>query len=294
MIGWFGSDLVDTVTGAAGSVVDSLESFASNIPGAPAIAKLVTGPVRDFANTAVGRVVFSAIATSLTGGLAPILGPQLATVAWAFPGLARGQDFVTSWTQELASRASQTGAILGAPAVGDTIGAAITSTTDYLTTNGIDVAVYGLDDLTGKAMQRLTKDVTDAGGKGMDIASAQILDYARGVLVDGLRQFNPVTGKWEAPVAAATFNATVNVGVGKAQEIAKQALLTSAIASNASITPGVAAAIRAAAGSAPAAVSAVAPVSASPTRENQAAWDIALGALVIGAAGALWWYSRKA
>ena len=294
MIGWFGSDLVDTVTGAAGSVVDSLESFASNIPGAPAIARLVTGPVRDFANTAVGRVVFSAIATSLTGGLAPILGPQLATVAWAFPGLARGQDFVTSWTQELASRAAQTAAILGAPALSDTLAKSLSETTQYLTEKGIDVAVYGLDDLTGRAMQSLTKDVIAAGKSGTDLASATVLDYARGALVDLARQFNPVTGKWEAPTAASTFNATVNVGVGKAQEIAKQALLTSAIASNASITPGVAAAIRAAAGSAPAAVSAVAPVSASPTRENQAAWDIALGALVIGAAGALWWYSRKA
>jgi hypothetical protein len=104
-------DAADFVSDTTGDVIDA-------VPGArdvlDAVGDAVTGPVRDFANTAVGRAMLSALATTVTGGLAPVLGPQLATVAFALPGLAAGQDFVSAWTQEFGSRVEQTAAIIGA------------------------------------------------------------------------------------------------------------------------------------------------------------------------------------
>jgi hypothetical protein len=99
-------DAWDTVTDPITSAWDAAKS---TVPGlqeiSDAIDAAVSGPVRDFARGPIGRVMFSALASSLTGGLAPILGPQLATVAFALPGLAKGDDFVTAWTQEFAERA---------------------------------------------------------------------------------------------------------------------------------------------------------------------------------------------
>jgi hypothetical protein len=49
------------------------------VRGVKALADVVEGPLKDFAQSDVGKTVFRAMATWLTGGLAPILGPQLAS-----------------------------------------------------------------------------------------------------------------------------------------------------------------------------------------------------------------------
>lgn len=104
MIGWFGEDVWEVVSDAG----DVIVSVAGEIPIVPELAELA----KDFATTPGGAVVFRALATSLTGGLAPILGPQLATTAFAVPGLVRGEDFWRAWFDEFRWRAEKTSDVL--------------------------------------------------------------------------------------------------------------------------------------------------------------------------------------
>jgi len=280
-MGWFGSDVLDFVTGKAGDVVDSLETFAANIPGAPALAKALTGPVRDFANTAPGRILFSAIATSLTGGLAPILGPQLATVAWSLPGLARGQDFVTAWSQEFSSRVKDAAAIVGGPTVGDLLAPQLQQLSEYIAANGGDLSqIVDLSDVTGSAMKRLAK----LSGVS-DLAAATALDYARGAVVDLLRHFNPATGN-ELTTIAPMLSARESVSQVEATvqgQAYQNAISTARVGLSNYVTPA----------AAPTAsrVSATAPP--SQTSSHALLWDVVLGVTVVAAAGSLWWYSRR-
>jgi hypothetical protein len=101
-------DLLDVVTfkpvrDLAGGIVD-------NIPG---LNDLVNGPLRDFANTAVGHTVLIAISGNFYGGLVPWVGPQLASVAFAVPGLMTGDDFFTAWLAGVKERTERTAQILG-------------------------------------------------------------------------------------------------------------------------------------------------------------------------------------
>lgn len=114
--GWV-SDAWDSVTDVATSVADRAAGAFEAIPGSGWVVDLVktaTGPAGDFARSEVGQVVLRAIATTLTGGLAPVLGPQLATVAWAVPGLAKGDSFTESWLNEFQWRVEKTAEIAGA------------------------------------------------------------------------------------------------------------------------------------------------------------------------------------
>src|SRR4051812_44237510 len=94
LIGNIIEDTWDTVTSP---IDDAWNALKDNVPGfqevSDAVDAVVTGPVRDFARTSVGRTILSVAAGSLTGGLAPMLGPQLATVAFAMPGMAAGESF---------------------------------------------------------------------------------------------------------------------------------------------------------------------------------------------------------
>ena len=117
-IGGFGDFLSDAWDATGGQVVDVATSAIDNVPGIEWVRELVDGPLKDFANSAVGKVVLRALASSVTGGLdyglGQLLGPQLATIAWAFPGMLAGDSFTSAWTQEFAWRASKVAEILGA------------------------------------------------------------------------------------------------------------------------------------------------------------------------------------
>jgi len=76
------------------------------------LLNLYKGPLRDFFRTAVGRVIARAFATLLYYNLAPLLGPQLAAVAFAFPGLLRGEKFDEAWATEFIWRVTTTAGIL--------------------------------------------------------------------------------------------------------------------------------------------------------------------------------------
>lgn len=120
-IGWVGSDVWDAAADVVSSVWD-------RVPGSELVDDFTGGPLQDFANTAVGKVILRAIATSVTGGLAPVLGPQLATVAWTIPGVLRGEPWDEAWLLEFNHRAEAAAQQLGGEAgavFGQQLGAAL-------------------------------------------------------------------------------------------------------------------------------------------------------------------------
>lgn len=110
-------DVIEDAWNATGGRIFGLAADVfEGLPIYPPLRDLVEGPMRDFARTTAGKIVFRALATSLTGGTAAWLGPQLATIWWTVPGLARGEDFVTAWTAEFAHRVEQTAQLAGGEA----------------------------------------------------------------------------------------------------------------------------------------------------------------------------------
>lgn len=114
--------LWDVVGDAADAVAAPFVWVAENVPGVSHVVQGAGELVADFAKSDAGRVVLRAMATSMTGGLAAIVGPQLATVAWAVPGLLRGEPFDEAWTSEFSYRVEKTaehfGGELGTAAAG--------------------------------------------------------------------------------------------------------------------------------------------------------------------------------
>jgi hypothetical protein len=121
MIGWFGEDAIDWVGDRLSDAGDVFSSVAGQIPFAPELAgalrDVINGPLRDFARSPVGLVVLRAMSTTIYGPLAWTIGPQVASLAFALPGLMRGDDFMRAWLTELQWRAEKTVEI-GAPGVG--------------------------------------------------------------------------------------------------------------------------------------------------------------------------------
>jgi hypothetical protein len=118
VIGWFGEDVWDFVTDAT----DVASEVFQGLPVAPelfeSLKDFIRGPLRDFAKTPYGMVVFRAMSTTIYGPLAWQLGPQLASFVFALPGIVRGQDFFEAWFDEVQWRAQKTAEVLGADALG--------------------------------------------------------------------------------------------------------------------------------------------------------------------------------
>lgn len=132
VVGTVFEDIGDAVKKVTGMVSDAFNDVFSAIPGSGWLKDLVNGPLKDFAKGDVGKVVLRAIATTLTGGLAPLLGPQLATVAWSLPGLVRGEPFDKAWFDEFAHRVEQTGQIMGGE-IGQQLAGMFKVAGDYIT-----------------------------------------------------------------------------------------------------------------------------------------------------------------
>lgn len=106
----FLSDAWHTITAPirlAGDVVEDVPGF-----------DVMSEAVQDFARTPIGKGVFRALSSSLFGPLAAVVGPQLATIAWAVPGLLAGDDFDRAWITEFQWRAQKTAETLGGDAAG--------------------------------------------------------------------------------------------------------------------------------------------------------------------------------
>ncbi len=101
------SDAANAVYGVASTVVQATPLVNTIVDGP--LKDLINGPLKDFANTTVGEVFLRALASSLTGGLSNIVGPQLATMAFAVPGLLKGDDFEKAWVDEFNKRLQMLG-----------------------------------------------------------------------------------------------------------------------------------------------------------------------------------------
>lgn len=100
---------------AKAAVASLAHSGVDDLAFLPApVRDVLTGPVRDFAKSDVGMVVFRAMSTAGYFGLVPLLGPQLAGIAFAWPGLLRGDDFDKAWVTEFSWRLSKTAEVGGA------------------------------------------------------------------------------------------------------------------------------------------------------------------------------------
>jgi hypothetical protein len=82
--------------------------------GASWLKDAIDGPLKALVENPFGELILRAIATSLTGGLAPILGPQLATIAWAIPGVVKGEPVDRAWFEEFSRRVDEVARLFGA------------------------------------------------------------------------------------------------------------------------------------------------------------------------------------
>lgn len=135
---------------------DALE-WTGNLP---LLHDLAVGPLRDFANTAVGHAVLVAISSTFYGSLVPFMGPQLASTAFAVPGLLTGDDFSQAWLTGVKERAEQTAEILG----GDVANIFSQQLTDTLQKMADD---YGVDNAVSDSIATLI----DRYGIRQDVAT---------------------------------------------------------------------------------------------------------------------------
>ena len=187
----FVSDTAEDVWDATGArVVDAGESVVRAIPGGNELIEL-TG---DFANTAVGTVVLRAIATMYFGGIAWAVGPQLASVVWALPGIMKGDRFDEAWLTEFKYRVEKTAEILG-PGIIDAFGSQLTDTLKKMFDE------YGIGELVEEGVQEFAKRYNIRE----DVAAFALSLWNR-IDLPPRDAFDPVTGRqirqWQASAAA--------------------------------------------------------------------------------------------
>lgn len=186
--------------------------------GISAVGKFLQGgPVGDFVNSWAGRIVLTALSSGAYAGLAVYqlpngvkVGAQVASAAFAIPGMAKGDDFVTAYMQELGSRISQTAqnaqaqaAVTGGAsgAVSGAIDQAGQNATIALSTDMAKAAEYLK---TADAFSMTAEDLASRLGIRVDAAQFA-LDMARHIIPDSSENqgtiwdpgshFDPVTGR---------------------------------------------------------------------------------------------------
>jgi hypothetical protein len=116
VIGWFGEGIVDWIGDRVSDAGDAFSEVAAVVPFAPelggALRDVINGPLRDFARTPYGLAVLRAMSTTIYGPMAWTIGPQVASLFFALPGLARGDDFLEAWLTEVQWRAEETAEVL--------------------------------------------------------------------------------------------------------------------------------------------------------------------------------------
>jgi hypothetical protein len=277
MLGWFGSDIVDAAEDVASSAVDA-------IPG-----------LKDFAGTVVGKVVLTAISGGLYAAAAPTLGPQLAAITFALPGLARGESFAKAWTQGFVERVTALIKYFVSVGIPDDLASSEAGNIAQAAFDKLNVyaAQFKIDGLDIHALARLA-------GVREDFA-AQYLAQATGDLsfvTD--HTFDPATGVMlpDAPTIQDKLRQLAQQQVAHAQEVARiaPAAATSTLARGQAAQTAVHAlafgpvaggVLARAAVQAPA-TRAVAPADAPRSTSGQDFALVAIGAIALGAL--YWWY----
>jgi hypothetical protein len=267
-------DAWNTITKAAGGVVDVAGDVFDAIPGSGPLKDLVNGPLRDFAKTPTGMTILRSIATAMYGPLANSLvywgvpfGAQLATIAWSTPGLLRGERFDEAWMLEFRWRAEKTAEIVG-PGILDTFGAQLQDALDQLASQ------FGVGDLVNFTAEQLAKHL----GIRVDVAEYAIALWNR-VTPPPRDMFDPRTGRRYTPVER-----SINRGAIIESFTDARAGTTSAIARLFGGTPAPATTTTP--------ITSSGSTTSSPTRSTTRG-DLALALTIVAAAGALVWWHRE-
>lgn len=98
------------ITDAYNGISDAVDAAVAEINKIPGM-QWATGLISDFANTDVGKAFFRFVSPLAIPTLwaIPFVGPVVAGVSFALPGLARGQPFLTAYAAELRAAAAQVG-----------------------------------------------------------------------------------------------------------------------------------------------------------------------------------------
>lgn len=187
VIGNIFEDAWGLVSGAASDVWEGAGDAVRALPGGDALLDAS----RDFASTSIGITVLRAFSTTLYYSIAWPLGPQLASVAFAVPGLFRGDDFFQSWLSETKHRAETTAEILG-PGIVDTFSAQLSDTLQKLANE------YGVEELVDMGVTELANRF----GIREDVAATALSLWNKVRLPSIKGEFDPVTGRqlgaWQA------------------------------------------------------------------------------------------------
>lgn len=189
------SGAVEDVWDATGAhAVDAADSAIRALPGGSALIEAAG----DAARSPLGMVVLRAYTTMLYGSVAWAIGPQLAAVTFAIPGLMRGERFDEAWLGEFKWRVEKTAETLG-PGVVDAFGAQLTTTLRKMLSD------FGAGALVEMGVQEFAKRYNIRE----DVAAFAMALWNR-VQLPPREAFDPATGRmlrtWTASVAAATQN----------------------------------------------------------------------------------------
>lgn len=106
-------DLADSITG-------ELDSILHDIPGSEWVKDFANGPLKDFANSKLGMVVLRAQAGMLAQyslfNLGTLIGPALAHLSFALPGVLRGENLRNAWLNESSWRLAKLAEYFGGEA----------------------------------------------------------------------------------------------------------------------------------------------------------------------------------
>jgi hypothetical protein len=115
--------LLDDVLSPFKSAADAVGDIVSRVPGSAWVGQAFSQGatwIGEMAKTPWGfTILTAATGTFVLPNLAPIVGPQIASVAWTIPELAQGQCFSTAYIQELTHRAEAVATYFFKKDVGD-------------------------------------------------------------------------------------------------------------------------------------------------------------------------------
>jgi len=209
-----GAALQAIQNGALSLTTDDLVTFTQKLPGlnffSPTLRDFVDGPLRDFAKSDAGKFFLQANATADFYLLAPIVGPQLASIAFAEPSFFTGDELGQSFAKETINRFQQAAKYLSANSIDvpdvDTSWAQIppelqqqiASLTDTMTSQ-LDTANQYVEQFGAPDLEQLTvEEVSKRLGIREDVA-ALALAKAKGTLaaLEELQNdvFDPSTGE---------------------------------------------------------------------------------------------------
>lgn len=215
-IGFVG-DVIEFVGDTAESIGDGLVDVVKAIPGGEwiidgvgtvtgPIGDFAKGPLRDFAKTGVGEVVFRAFSVTVGNMLymVPVVGFSLGFLAWSIPGLAKGERIDAALVKEFAYRveyvasifAGKVGGEVAKSTVGKQMSEQLVKATQTLKAEA-DKAGINIQQLASSANITPTKLAAQLGIRP-DVA-AYAIAWAKGASEEYIakigKMYDPETGK---------------------------------------------------------------------------------------------------